>query len=233
MMTPLRRLALKIASGVVRVASPGAKEWAKATSREIGFIESDWAALGWALGSLRILFRPSEMRIASLADVPLSASQFVREIRKRTIVGSAVCVIETIWIGSTIHALRNPTQRLGCCLLIAAMLFLTVQLLARRGTLRSTCTSPASPTAYRLELKRQRDFHCGGWLWSRAIVMVPGFLLFCLGGAIAHPANSRPPATMAVVFLVICVLAIPNNLRVAHRYQRRIDDLDAIERNEA
>jgi hypothetical protein len=231
-MNPLRQLALKVASGVVRLASPGAEEWAKATSREIEFIESDWAALRWALGGMRILLRPSEARISSLADIPQSASRFLREIRKRTIVGSAVCIIETIWIGSTIHTLRNPTQRLGCYLLIAAMLFLTVQLFARRGALRSTCASPAIPTAYRLELERQRDFHRGGWLWSRVICMPPGFLLFCLGAAIAHPANSRGPATMATVFLMICVLAIPNNLRVAHKYQRRIDDLDAIERSE-
>jgi hypothetical protein len=232
-MTALRRLALRIASGTILLSPQGAKEWAQATSREIEFIESDWDALGWALDSLRILFRPSEARITALADVPQSASQFIREIRKRTIVGSAICVIETIWIGATVHTLLNPTQRLGCYLLIAAMLYLTVQLLARRGTLRSTRTSPANPSVYRFELERQREFHRGGWLWSRAIVMVPGFLLFCLGAAIAHPANSRRPAMTAVVFLVICVLAIPNNLRVARKYQRRIDELNAIESDEA
>ena len=54
-MTLLRRVAVWISNGVVRRASPGAKEWAEATAHEVEFIEGDWAALGWALGSVRVL----------------------------------------------------------------------------------------------------------------------------------------------------------------------------------
>ena len=50
-MTTGRRLALKILDTVVRFASPGAQDWAKAILREMDFIENDWTALLWALGS--------------------------------------------------------------------------------------------------------------------------------------------------------------------------------------
>lgn len=54
-MTLVREWALKVSSAVVRYASPGCKEWAEGLAREIDFIEGDWAALGWAIGSTRVL----------------------------------------------------------------------------------------------------------------------------------------------------------------------------------
>jgi hypothetical protein len=128
--------------------------------------------------------------------------------------------------------MRNPTQRLGCYLLVGAMLYMLLQLFARRGALSAKGDVPASANAYRLELERQLDFHSGGWLWSRIILMVPGFLLFCLGGAIAHPSLTRPYGMIAVIFVLLFGLAVPENRRLARRYQSRLDDLDAVEKNE-
>lgn len=44
-----------ILSWVVWLASPGCKEWAEGLEREAAVIESDWAALRWAMGSTRVL----------------------------------------------------------------------------------------------------------------------------------------------------------------------------------
>lgn len=44
-MTMVRGLAQKISSRVVKLASPGAKEWVEALAREVDFIEGDWNAL--------------------------------------------------------------------------------------------------------------------------------------------------------------------------------------------
>ena len=230
-MTPLRRLAMKISDGVVRLA-PGAKDWARATAREIEFIEDDWVALRWALGSTRILLGRSEIPISSLVEVPQAAPRFAKEIHKRTVGGCVFCVVGTVWFGLGSYLLWNPTQRIGCYLLAGSMLYMAYQLLARRGTLSLRGELPASPNAYRSELERQRDYHCGGWLWSRVILMVPGFLLFCFGGVIALPRLTRFFAMWAAVFLILCVLAVPRNLRVARRYQRRMDDLDVIVKGE-
>lgn len=231
-MTQLRRWAKNISCVVVRLAPSEAKEWAQATAREMEFIESDWAALRWALGSGRILLERRETAISSLQEVPQAALRFAKQIRKRTALGCTVCVLETVCFASFPHWMRNPTQQLGCYLVVGAMLYMTLQLLARRGALSVRSNLPASADAYRLELERQRDFHSGGWLWSRLFMMVPGFLLFCIGGAIAHPALTEHFATMEVVFVFFCVIAVPANLKFARKYQRRIDDLDAVERNE-
>jgi hypothetical protein len=53
--TAFRSLAVKISGAVVRWASPGSREWAEGLEREIAFIEEDWRALGWAIGSMRVV----------------------------------------------------------------------------------------------------------------------------------------------------------------------------------
>jgi hypothetical protein len=69
-MTLVRRLALGISARVVRWASPGCKEWAEGLEREAAVIESDWAALRWALGSTRVLLDRRAAPLRSLDEVP-------------------------------------------------------------------------------------------------------------------------------------------------------------------
>jgi len=57
----------KIATGLLRVAlrysSDESREWASAMLGELDFIENDWDALLWALGSTTAIFRHSGRRI--------------------------------------------------------------------------------------------------------------------------------------------------------------------------
>jgi hypothetical protein len=69
-MTRTRRLALAISARVVRWASPGCKEWAEGLAREAAVIESDWAALRWAIGSMRVLLDLRAAPLRSLDEVP-------------------------------------------------------------------------------------------------------------------------------------------------------------------
>jgi hypothetical protein len=57
----IRRLASAILTTSVRWASPGVREWGSAMLREMDFVEGDWAALFWALGSATALFRRLEV----------------------------------------------------------------------------------------------------------------------------------------------------------------------------
>lgn len=61
-MSLVRRLAVKWLGAVLRNAPPACREWASAMLRELDFIESDWAALRWALGSTAAMFRHSLRR---------------------------------------------------------------------------------------------------------------------------------------------------------------------------
>lgn len=59
-MTILRNAAKRLADFTTRHASPGTKVWAEALANELDAIQSDWRALAWAFGSMRVLvyYRP-------------------------------------------------------------------------------------------------------------------------------------------------------------------------------
>lgn len=56
-MSAPRRWALVTLRVVLWHAPEGSREWAAAMLRELDYIESDWAALWWALGSVAAIYR--------------------------------------------------------------------------------------------------------------------------------------------------------------------------------
>jgi hypothetical protein len=58
-MRAARRLAVTMLSAVSRRLSPDDRDWGQAMLRELDAIDSDWAAVSWALGSTAALFRQS------------------------------------------------------------------------------------------------------------------------------------------------------------------------------
>ena len=76
-MTLIRRVALTISDEVVRWASPGCKEWAEGLEREAAVIESDWAALRWAIGSTRVLLDRRAAPLTSLDEVPAETQKLI------------------------------------------------------------------------------------------------------------------------------------------------------------
>jgi hypothetical protein len=64
-MSAARRLSSRLLHAVVRHASSDSQGWARAMLRELDYIDSDWAALFWALGGTTAIFRysvPREVR---------------------------------------------------------------------------------------------------------------------------------------------------------------------------
>jgi hypothetical protein len=58
-MTLARRLASRLLHAVLRHSPYYSREWASAMLRELDFIESDWVAFFWALGSTTAIFKHS------------------------------------------------------------------------------------------------------------------------------------------------------------------------------
>jgi hypothetical protein len=56
-MSAPRKLAVRLLNAVIRHSSSARQEWANAMLRELDYIENDWAALFWALGSTTAIFR--------------------------------------------------------------------------------------------------------------------------------------------------------------------------------
>jgi hypothetical protein len=52
-----RNLAARLLREVLRLAPDESRDWALAMLRELDFIEGDWAALSWALGSAAAILR--------------------------------------------------------------------------------------------------------------------------------------------------------------------------------
>jgi hypothetical protein len=61
-MTAARKVASAILHAVARHLPPDTQDWCRAMIRELDFIDSDWTAVSWALGSTTTLFRQSVRR---------------------------------------------------------------------------------------------------------------------------------------------------------------------------
>jgi hypothetical protein len=103
-MTAIRKLASQILDVAARHASPEVRDWGTAMGRELDFVESDLAALFWALGSATVLFKHVE--------VPMSGPSLFERFRT---------VLAFLWILTTvcmmlfasIKLLYDPTFQLG------------------------------------------------------------------------------------------------------------------------
>ena len=103
-MTAIRKLASQILDVAARHASPEVRDWGTAMGRELDFVESDLAALFWALGSATVLFKHLE--------VPMSGPSLFERFRT---------VLAFLWILTTvcmmlfasIKLLYDPTFQLG------------------------------------------------------------------------------------------------------------------------
>jgi hypothetical protein len=229
-MTIPRQLAVKIMNLSAGYATPGAREWVDAMSRELDFIENDWSALWWALGSTRVLFKRPHVPLADMSVVPRAAKLLAKTIRRRTLVGSVATLTEAVFFGSFLFAETTLMVRVASALTVAAVLYIACQLYARRaGRPPSDSSLAASAEFYRMELKRQRDFHRGSWFWSRQLLFLPGPVLFCVAEAMAQPDSGRRFLAVMAAFMLLWWRAVSLNLRLANNYQRRLDELDALQ----
>jgi hypothetical protein len=80
---------------------------------------------------------------------------------------------------------------------------------------------------YRAALQRQRDFHSGIRFWSRIAMVTPGPFVFLYGAGIG-PELAKEYYAPILIFVAGIIAAIPLNLRRARKFQRQIDELDAL-----
>jgi hypothetical protein len=60
-------------------------------------------------------------------------------------------------------------------------------------------------------------------------VIMPGFILLCIGGMAAHPSTAHRQTIQLALFFFFALLAIPNNLRFAKRYAHQLRELERLE----
>ena len=134
------------------------------------------------------------------------------------------------WLVRDYFLFSNATQKVGLGIIVGATLYMAYQLYRRRGSaFPPDPGSPAFADSYRAELERQRDFHRGAWLWSRVVFLSLGGVMLSIGFAIRDPKYGRYWATtMVASFVILSIAAVLLNLRLSRKYQRQIDELDAL-----
>jgi len=155
------------------------------------------------------------------------AEKLRKGLRRRSVIGGGAA-----WIGVVIWTIffflfPNRLQRVGSILTVLGSAYLLVQLRMRPARAMPDVGETDCTEFYRAELERQRDFHRGKWFWSRLVVVLPGPVMFCVGFAQSHPEIALFIWLELAVILVLAAIAVPLNLRLARKYQRRIDTLNA------
>ena len=116
------------------------KEWAEGLAREAAVIESDWAALRWALGSTRILLQDRDP-LESPAEVPMAAAMLAGQIRQRTWIICPIVLFEAVCFAGFFPPMHSPMQRAGCGLIkTKAKTAATAKATAAAGPSPSRCS---------------------------------------------------------------------------------------------
>ena len=125
----------------------------------------------------------------------------------------------------------NPIARFGTVLTLIGAAYIGAQayLIKRRQREADLGAASDEPSVefYRTALERQRDFHRGAWLWSRLAIFLPGPVIFALG---AKSSSRLSLIAIIAIFVLLGLLAIPLNLGRARSFQRRIDELNRLQR---
>ncbi len=147
-------------------------------------------------------------------------------VRRFWIGGGAAATVVVAW-AIFFFIFPNRLQRIGSIVTVAGTSYMIVQLLVRKERRLPNLGEIDCRAFYRAELERQRDFHRGWWLWSRALLFMPGPVIWMIGFAQFVRDKAWFVWLELAAFLILGTLAIPANLRLAWKYQRRIDALDA------
>jgi hypothetical protein len=139
-----------------------------------------------------------------------------------------VVVCSLIITAYTFFAFRSSTafERIGAILSVAGTINVIVQYLKRPSTTLTELGTTESIRFYRAQLERHRDFHRGKGICAWLLPVLPGPIIFNVAFAIDRPVFAPIVAFQMAIFLLAAIVVFPLNLRMARKYQRRIDALD-------
>jgi len=147
-------------------------------------------------------------------------------LRRRSVIGGGAALFVIAGFTLSFFIFQNTWQRIGSILTVAGAGYMVVQLRMRSARATVDIGETDCVRFYRAELERQRDFHQGKWFWSRLLILLPGPFIWFVGFAQASPKLAPMIWLEFAAFLILGAIAVPLNLRLARKYQRRIDVLD-------
>jgi hypothetical protein len=169
-------------------------------------------------------------------EIQKGLSRFQGEMRDLKILGYALCPAMAIWFAYWLVFTTQPIiTRVGLLLLVLGTSFLVGQIwLYNRDHQKALVNSEAAGQTgclefYRAVLVRRRDFHRGGWFWSRLFALYAG-LFFTMWEPLHHwhGRGNAPRSVNLLVISILAVLAVWLNYRKSRKIQKRIDAIDAM-----
>lgn len=152
-------------------------------------------------------------------------------VRNRKRVGSATSLFLIVAFAVIYVFNTSEVARIGAVLVVIGAAYIGLQILIvsiRTGRLDTREIEPARyESVYRAALVRQRDYHRGGWFWTRLVLFAPGGLLVWAGMAESQPSTRATVIGVGMVMVLLAFTAIPLNSKAARQYQREIDRVDA------
>jgi hypothetical protein len=211
--TFIRRKALETASWVVWLAAPGCREWAEGLERELQFIESDWRALAWAVGSMRVLLDRREAPLRTLAEFSAAAKQLHKKRTNQTRFLYLVGVVSVVFWARMLFFLHSATWH-GTGYSMGVSMAMAIHAYARRPRAIPESEDHGEMAAYyRAEIKRDSDFKKGSFY--------PAGMLAVLICADDSHGGVVTGVIVWATFLALFYL-------VGRHYERRMARLDAL-----
>jgi hypothetical protein len=225
-MTLLRRVAMRISGAVVRYASPGCKEWAEGLAREVAFIEGDWAALRWSVGSMRVLFNRRPARLTSLADVADRARRYAAAQRSG-LSSSWLPIVFAFDYLLRLSGAGSRVEHLGCSFVVCGGIFMgVIGLVQWQQRTEAPLTDEMATWAlyYRseLELRRENLHSVFGVLYRF------GWLLYWIGLVLAQKGGVRAHPVFTGFGVLVFALVTPVFFRETFTLQLQIEEVDAV-----
>jgi hypothetical protein len=181
---------------------------------------------------------PAEPFTMPIDALRARVDRLARKTRVRNYGGYANCAIVVAVALWGITRIADPLATAGALLIMAGALTIAAQLRATRsggpmGGDAAALGRTGSFDFHRAELERQRDFHRGAQLWIRLGIFAPGALLFFAGFARAQPHLARTIGWEALACVLMLIAAVPFNAWYARDYQRQIDELDHLRKDQS
>jgi hypothetical protein len=230
-MSLVRIVALTISDEVVRWASPGCKEWAEGLEREARVIKSDWAALGWAIGSTRVLLDRRATPLRSLDEVPNATYKLLDGALVRSVGFLLFPMMDGLLFLSWFFVARSTLERAGSAIgVLGSVIAVTYLLmewrrlsLIERRRLKETWKDyiyndvVACARFYKEQLKRCDKL----WIYSSS------YLCWMLGKALYDHYDHVDMFTWVLFSAFILFIFLV--MLIVKRYKlRRIEEIDAL-----
>jgi hypothetical protein len=166
-------------------------------------------------------------RQVSAEDLRREAAKLRRLVLVRNCFVTAVCCFVVGAYGFFFLRATTVLERIGSAASIVGIPLAVMQFLKRPARSIPVADALESTRFYRAELERQRDFHRVTGVFSWLLPVLPGPILFNLGFALDRPKFAPLVELQMAGFLIISVIVVVLNLRMARRFQGRLDALDA------